>query len=325
MNSKVKPKISVIVPAYNAQKTIKKCLNSLLQQTIPCYIIVINDGSTDQTEKILKDYFDVSQVTIITNSNSGVSASRNLGLSEVKTEYVTFVDADDYVNNNYLRDLYENINHPLVDMSICSWETVGITKKRFIQKDGMFSASQVMKSIFSESGPKGYLWNKLFKTGIILQEQIKFDEKIKIAEDMLFCCEYLMHSNKVRVSSEINYNYLLSSNSVSSNFCFENKDLEFYRNYLDALNEIIKNIPSDKRGLLTEVEANICNICCDMIRIVNLYRLSYNTCNFKKKAMLNSRFLKKSSYIGKKRIVIYYLTIYFPALMRFLDVLKYSE
>lgn len=279
----MEPKISVIVPVYNAQETIKRCLDSLLKQTFPCYIIVINDGSTDQTRTVLKNYSNVSQIKIITQSNSGASAARNLGLCNVKTTYVTFVDADDYVNNDYLYNLYKNMNHPSIDMAVCSWKTVGRSEKKYIQNDEMLPASDVIKSIFSPNGPKGYLWNKLFKTEIILNNKIRFNTEIQVAEDMLFCCEYLVYSRRVRSSSNVVYNYVLSSNSISDNIQFDKGNVNFYLDYLNALNTIILIMPVSFHEVLIEVKANICNLCCDLIRMINFNNIIYDTKKIKKR------------------------------------------
>lgn len=195
----------------------------------------------------------------------------------MRSLYVTFVDADDFVNENYLYELYKNINHPFVDMSICSWKIVGDSNEKVIQNDMDTVASEVIKSIFSPNGPKGYLWNKLFKTEIILNNKIRFNTEIQVAEDMLFCCEYLVYSRRVRSSSNVVYNYVLSSNSISDNIQFDKGNVNFYLDYLNALNTIILIMPVSFHEALIEVKANICNLCCDLIRMINFNNIIYDT------------------------------------------------
>ena len=102
--------ISIIVTAYNAEKTIERCLNSILNNKYDDYeIIIVNDGSTDKTEEIVQ-LFASEKIRYYYEENKGVSSARNLGLKESKGEYITFVDSDDYVANNYFEGLEEYIN-----------------------------------------------------------------------------------------------------------------------------------------------------------------------------------------------------------------------
>lgn len=114
MNNKT---ISVIVPAYNAEKTINRCLESIVKQTISNFkVYVVNDGSTDSTATILDNYKNDGRFNIIHISNSGVSAARNTALQLVDTDYVTFIDSDDYVDKNYLQDLIGGFVDEDIDM-----------------------------------------------------------------------------------------------------------------------------------------------------------------------------------------------------------------
>ena len=97
--------ISIIITAYNAEKTIERCLNSILENEYNDYeIILVNDGSKDKTEKIV-ELFATDKIKYFSKKNTGVADSRNYGIEKAKGEYITFVDSDDYVNNNYFENL----------------------------------------------------------------------------------------------------------------------------------------------------------------------------------------------------------------------------
>ena len=115
--------ISVIIPVYNAEQYIKRCLNSVLNQTFNDYeIIMVNDGSTDGSLEILKKYESQnSKLKVITQKNLKAAAARNSGLKYASGEYIAFIDADDYVHNDYLRILYENMVHFKADVSTCGF------------------------------------------------------------------------------------------------------------------------------------------------------------------------------------------------------------
>lgn len=324
----INSKISIIIPVFNAENTIERCLNSLLQQTYHNYIIhVINDGSTDHTGEILENYIDNSKVIVTTlQERSGVSVARNTGIHKLKTEYVAFVDADDYVEKNYLENLYKNISSPTVDMSICSWIVAeNNNNNKIVQGNRLLSAKEALKDIFRKNGPQGYLWNKLFRTRIILEHEITFDAEIHVAEDLVFCFKYLLYANNVQISSVACYNYVLSSNNVSNGMHFERGNINFYLSYLKALDKIVEILPSKNQSILIETRASICNVSCDLIRMINLNGLDYNTKEIRKNAKENSHFLLKSKTVEKKRIVVYYLTIYFPAIMKILDTFKFRN
>ena len=100
-------KLSVIIPVYNAEETIEKCLNTLLNQTFNEYeLIVINDGSTDNTSNILDKFKKNKNIVIINKQNEGIGKARNIGIKEARGEYITFVDSDDYVDEKMLEEYY---------------------------------------------------------------------------------------------------------------------------------------------------------------------------------------------------------------------------
>ena len=112
-------KISIIIPVYNCEEYIKKCIDSIIEQTYKDFeVIIINDGSTDNTNYILNEYKNYSNIIIINQNNHGVSYSRNVGLEKAKGNYICFIDGDDYIDKDYLSTLASHNNNDKYDWII---------------------------------------------------------------------------------------------------------------------------------------------------------------------------------------------------------------
>ncbi len=183
-------KISVIVPAYNAEKTIERCLSSITNQTYQCLdLIVVNDGSTDNTKSLVdKIAKSDDRVRLINIDNGGVSHARNIGIEHAKGDYITFVDADDYIDNIMYEQLINLIKKYDVKISHCSYvnddedgnliSIVGDNGKQVIQDHDEAIACLLDGRLFS-----GGLWNKLYNKSLF--SECRLDEKIKHNEDIL--------------------------------------------------------------------------------------------------------------------------------------------
>lgn len=199
--------VSIIVPVYNAEKTIKKCIDSILIQTYTNFeLILINDGSKDSSLNILKKYENLDKsVIIISQNNAGVSTARNRGIKESKGEYILFVDSDDYIEENTLEILVKasEVNNNL-DLAIGGLSIVkdnnakhlnAISEDKIFNNLEFLSKNELFKFIV---GPCG----KLFKTEIIKNNNIKFDESLSLGEDTIFVLEYLKYTKDVKFISE---------------------------------------------------------------------------------------------------------------------------
>ena len=220
-------KISIVVAVYNAEKTLKKCVDSLLNQTYNnIEIILVNDCSKDNSLDICKEYSKANDnVKVISNDrNSGVSDTRNNGIDNSTGEYICFVDSDDYVESNYIEVLYYYYQ---------KYNTVPICG--FVYHDEYNHAKPVK---YSWSGDEELvslgeafrlkselyltaLWNKLFDRKLIVDRNIRFDTNVSVGEDLRFSVDYFIKNNvdKICVLSEPLYHYMkLTDNSLMSNF-----------------------------------------------------------------------------------------------------------
>ncbi|EHK2427505.1 glycosyltransferase family 2 protein [Clostridium perfringens] len=172
--------VSVIVPAYNSENYLSACIKSLLAQTYESIeIIIINDGSTDNTMSICDFYEKSKDITVIHKKiGGGCSSARNTGLSIAKGDYITFCDSDDYVE---------------------------VEK---IYKDNLFDF------IMYDERCSGYLWNKLFKREIILKHNLKFNDSICFYEDLIFVLQYLSVIDQMSFVDYKFYYYRDNPNSI---------------------------------------------------------------------------------------------------------------
>ncbi|MBP2058106.1 glycosyltransferase involved in cell wall biosynthesis [Lactobacillus colini] len=329
--NKLEDKITVIVPAYNSEKTIGKCIASLLNQAYQNFeIIVINDGSKDGTlEELAK--FNSDKLTVITQKNSGVSIARNNGIKRTYTPYLAFVDADDYVSPDFLTHLMEGYGIQDVDLSISGVNNVGLTnKKNLTYERQVCSSQQLLADILKSDGVKGYLWNKLWKTKIIKKNNLFLKSEISMAEDLLFTVEYLLHTDKIFISNFSDYNYVYYANSLSNrvSLTYNNpKYKEAFSDFLKVNKEIIELIPEDNK--IGRINARA---CAALIASNYIRRIKKEENNIQNKNLVRElrSFGKKyiTDVLGRNTIlplkprISFIITMCCPNLMSMLDKLR---
>lgn len=197
------PLISIIVPVYNSAKYLPKCLDSIISQTYQnLEIILVNDGSTDNSEKIINTYAKKdSRIKTITQKNQGQSSARNAGLKEAKGSYISFVDSDDQINPSFISKLFSLYNSS-VSITVCGHEF------RYIKNNiSKFPYQSELKPREAHESRKAYIIklltldgrmyscnNKLFRAKVIKQHHLSFDEKLSFAEDTKFVLIYLRYA-----------------------------------------------------------------------------------------------------------------------------------
>lgn len=210
------PQISIVVPIYNCEATLKKCVESILCQTFEDFeLILIDDGSQDKSFEICRMYAKKdSRIKCFYKKNSGVSETRNLGIELAVGKYITFVDADDYLEKSHLVELLCTISN--ADISAVGLYNVknGRTKKNVLNQDFAWNQSEFFFHIVSDNCVGGYLWNKLLKTDIVKNNKLSLKKEIKVSEDMLFLCEYLQFCRNGRYSCKASYYYVDNADSA---------------------------------------------------------------------------------------------------------------
>ena len=239
----MEPKISVIVPIYNSEKYLKKCVDSILNQTLEdIEIILINDGSKDNSHSICLEYQEKykEKIKYINNINIGCSATRNLGIKQASAEYITFVDSDDYIEKDMYKDMYNMMIEDKSDLVITGIkynQNGKILKKKLVKK------IKNIKDIFSEKTLINYVCAKIFKKSIIEKENIEFIVNSHYQEDMVFSFMYCLNVKKISFLNKLNYNYILHDTNYVFNL---KKRQEVFISY-DYLYRYLKNKNVDKR------------------------------------------------------------------------------
>lgn len=208
--------VSIIVPIYNAERYLEKCLESLFKQTYKnLNILLINDGSTDNSEDICLKYCSMdNRFTYYSNSNHGVGYTRNFGIEHSKGEYIVFVDSDDICNPQMIEIMVNNQIENDTQLVVCGINVFNNFINNSIdilkEKDYKFTLKEYIESILLKwqadiytAGPYG----KLFLKKNILNNNIRFNESIIFAEDFIFNLDYLSFCNQISVCSEVLYNY----------------------------------------------------------------------------------------------------------------------
>lgn len=214
-----KPLISVIVPVYNAEYFLKKCVISIINQTVyDLQIILIDDGSTDKSGEICDQLaLDDKRITVIHQMNLGVSAARNAGLRIATGKYIAFVDSDDILPE----DSYANLLRGIKEDYLAMGRIQLMSEAGELQDSSYFGKNEVsqeefLKELFLEKSLPylGYPVDKLYFRHIIEKYCLRFDEKIKLNEDRLFVLTYLIHCKGAVFSEDIVYYYRQRSKGV---------------------------------------------------------------------------------------------------------------
>ena len=206
--------ISIIIPVYNAEKYIGHCIESLLSQTYKnIEIVLIDDGSQDNSFNICKSYSDLDKrVHVYSQENEGAATARNIGIKYATGKYIQFIDSDDYVDTEYCEKLLASMEDGKYQLGICSYYFVkydGI-RKCTIKHNKKYSFFSYLLELISSPMTyyHGVLWNKIYLKDIIDKNNIKFIRSISLGEDFVFNLEYLKHVKRVRAIDECLYYYV---------------------------------------------------------------------------------------------------------------------
>ena len=213
------PKISIIIPVYNTEKYIEKCLNSILNQTFNDFeVIAIDDGSTDSSLEILKKYESDERFVIIHKENEGQAVARNIGIKKASGEYITFVDSDDYIDKNMLEDLYRLVQEKDADVAICDILKESKADKLVFKNYWDVNTEKNKNMMTSHMGPVA----RLYKRDLFIKHNIFFKEKI-IYEDLATVPLLAMVSQKIEYIEKPYYHYIIRENSTMQKITYSEK------------------------------------------------------------------------------------------------------
>lgn len=238
--------ISVIIPVYNVEKYLPRCLESVINQTYRnIEIIVVDDGSHDNCGKICDEYaLKDDRIIVIHKKNAGVSCARNDGIETAKGRYICFVDSDDYVMPDYVEKLYKALVDNDADIVTCDYyRNAGNELMKDVSADFPFQVIENDCQFFYDKSIIEFRaqvpWNKIFKADIISENNVRFLSDIPLGEDSLFVIEYIEYAERACFIEEKLYVYTDSDTSV----CKSSEKRSFFDNtcklidYMDVISD----------------------------------------------------------------------------------------
>lgn len=255
-------KVSVIVPVYNAENYLHQCMGSIISQTLKeIEIICVNDGSTDQSEDILKEYEKKDErVKVITQQNAGAGAARNAGLRIAKGEYLSFLDADDFFEPDMLKISYEKAKDKKAQIIVFGSDQYREDLQSFqtvswnIRKHALPPYRPMNHRTFTDNVFKvfvGWAWDKLFEREFVLQNGLVFQEQ-RTSNDLLFVFTSIVLAERIEVEDEI----LIHQRRDNPNSLSNTRERSWHCFY-DALLALRGNL--EKTGLYQELEQDFIN------------------------------------------------------------------
>ena len=204
--------VSIIVPVYNVEPYLEKCINSILNQTYKDFeLILVDDGSPDNCPAICDEYAKKdSRITVIHKQNGGVSSARNEGIKIAKGEFIWFVDSDDYIETNALEILSGYIEKSPSDLYIFEQ---GLSEKFDIDNLNNLFYEHYFKYHFGFAP-----WNKIYKNSILQSSSLFFDTEETVGEDLLFNVNYYTKINSLKFLDEKLYHYVVRENSAMTTY-----------------------------------------------------------------------------------------------------------
>lgn len=216
-------KISVIIPVYNAEKYLKKCVDSVLSQTLKeIEIILVNDGSTDKSGYICDEYAAKHQnIKVIHQENLGASAARNAALNIAVGKYIGFVDSDDYISNDMYRQLYDIANTKQIDIVTCNFNYVRnniVTPGKVFLPENKVIQKEEIRKLVTNANKNHLLWfavKSIYKASIIKQNNILYHPELRIGVETPFVLECMLCAKTMYYINIAHYFYEQSPNSIT--------------------------------------------------------------------------------------------------------------
>lgn len=269
-------KISVIVPVYNVISCISRCIDSILEQTLTDWeLLLIDDGSSDGSALICDDYSSKDKrIKVFHKENGGVSSARNLGIEQASGDWIVFVDSDDWCEPNYLSDFFvENqIGSDSIVLQGIKKESNGVVAKKMVFKDKSYS--NIVEGVLENSLLiYGAPYSKLFSKSLIIGNGIRFPQDYSFGEDAVFFFKALSLANKIITTSACNYHYV---DAIENSLSKKRHRFEHLSAFLIDSLIFVRIIDEKYKSGGNLVKAYMPNYRSVMVRaITDLYNLNY--------------------------------------------------
>ena len=308
-----KEKISVLVPVYNSEKYIGKCIESVLNQTYKnIELIIVNDGSKDKSYEIIEEYKNKdNRIKAISTENRGVSFARNTALDNATGNFLSFVDSDDYIDEDYLETLYNVLKKENADISMCNCKLVEENNKTYIKTFGIsnmqiMNGEEAVENLFYYNYMRHSPWGKLYKKEIFEGYRYKTEGQY---EDLELTYKLFLKAKKLVYVPECKYNYLLRTGSIVHSK-IKKSNIEAILTYTE---QILEDIKTNHKNIEKSAEFLVADHSLDLwYKIPNkkeykgyIKRATKNIKKYRKGILKNKKVNKKSkilfylSYLGR--------------------------
>lgn len=293
-------KVSIIIPVYGVEKYIRQCIESVLNQTYKnIEVIVVNDGTKDNSMKIIEEYIRDNRIKIINKENGGLSSARNRGIEEATGKYIFFVDSDDWLENNTIEELINNLeDEEILECNFFIYDEITNIKERNKLK---ISNYEVHKEKQFYEPLEMVVWNKLYNRKFLNDNNIRFLEGV-IHEDVEFTIKTFVKVKKVKYINEYVYNYRINrKNSIM----YKVKKKEYKEQSKESLKEIVKNLEdiyktfSENKKLLLKIN----RLKIEIFKLEEKKIERRNRINLDQ--FLDKEYLKSETYRNDLRDMIY--------------------
>ena len=292
--------ISIIIPVYNNENTIERCLNSVRQQTYRnIEIVCVNDGSQDNSLSILKQFEQSDQrITVITKKNEGVSKARNEGMKNCSGIYLLFVDADDFISSNMIKDLYLAIKKGY-DIAISGYTELNKARVTEIYDYKCCNTKKdFLLGCIQNTG--GVVCSKMYRTSLIKENNLAFNEALTLSEDLIFALQAFLKADRLISIDKADYYYDRRNENISNANVIErfNQSLivhDLIQKILDTediiekqqiLNKRLRSILYANLYMLVQNRDYASFVKLRQIAKVNMKNLTFNECDLLNKIWL---------------------------------------
>ena len=315
-------KISVIVPVYNVEDYLEKCISSIREQTYSnLEIILINDGSKDSSGKICDKLAEEDhRIVVIHKENSGVSDTRNFGIKNASGDYLAFIDSDDWIEAEYIEKLYAALVSTKSEIAICGYirryADGGKSENILLCEDTIaLSGNKVLEWAGDKQIPfVGFVWGKLYRKQLLTQNSLCFDIEIKICEDSLFNYQVFSKCGKAVMIKDSLYNYLIRGDSVTRS---ANKSERLYATRIVAFGKATE-LAETLTNRVFEEKVNFCLFESIMIYIRICMENDVPIAQLKQLKAKAKKSYKRAyrKYISCKMRVFFYLFLLSPSILK---------
>ena len=241
------PLVSILVPVYNVEKYLRKCLDSLLNQTYPSIeIILINDGSTDSSLEICQEYADkYKNIYVYTYENKGISTTRNRALDQMHGDYLMFVDSDDFIAKKTVEKMMERMQEQQADIVMCGFVMdyyKVIPLFRPVAKNATFDTIETLQRMILNKGINNYPWGKLYKASTF--ENVRFPENTYGFEDTRTIFKAIIQAKKIATMPNRYYHYVQRRGSITNRMSLETV-LDMKKAYIEQQNYLKEKYPDE--------------------------------------------------------------------------------